>query len=57
MAEQDWSEPLLTRSVYAAYLVEYGADAVDRERFVGDLARFGVREGTDDGGRRVLTCP
>lgn len=57
MTEQDWSHPLLTREVYAAYLVEYGAEAVERERFVRDLRRFGVREDGDDSGRRVLTCP
>ena len=57
MTEQDWSEPLLTRDVYSAYLVEHGSDAVDRDRFVRDLTRFGVREGTDGSGRRVLTCP
>ena len=57
MTEQNWDEPLLTRDVYAAYLIEYGTDAVDRDRFVRDLARFGVHEGTDGGGRLVLTCP
>ena len=57
MTEQNWNESLLTRDVYAAYLVEYGADAVGRDRFVRDLTHFGVREGTDERGRRVLTCP
>ena len=57
MTEQDWSRPLLTRDVYSAYLVEHGAEAVDRERFVRDLTRFGVREEPDAEGRRFLTCP
>ncbi|WP_432523654.1 hypothetical protein [Kineococcus sp. SYSU DK006] len=56
MTEQDWSRPLPTRDVYSAYLVEYGAEAVDRERFVRDLSRFGVQEEPDAEGRRFLTC-
>ena len=56
MTEQTWDTAGTTRQLYAGYLVENRGRAVDRARFVADLARLGVVESTGPDGASVLTC-